>query len=120
MEHLIGLERSLLTQQVRGSAQALEALLAPDFTEFGASGRRFSRAGIVADLAGEQPAVYSAWAFECVQLAHGLIQLRYVSEMRSAHGVGRARRSSLWRLEEAGWRMVFHQGTLIPEGGDAG
>jgi hypothetical protein len=116
---LIGLERSLLTPQVRGSAAALEALLAPDFVEFGASGRRFSRADIVADLAAEDTATYSADAFECVELAPGLVQLRYLSETRSACGLRRASRSSLWRQAEAGWCMVFHQGTVIPDGMDA-
>jgi len=28
----------------------------------------------------------------------------------------RAWRSSVWRLTEAGWRMYFHQGTLVAQG----
>jgi hypothetical protein len=117
---LIGLERSLLTPEVRDSAETLEGLLAPDFVEFGASGRRFSRADVVADLAAEEAVSYSADGFECVELAPGLVQLRYLSEARSASGLRRARRSSFWRQDATGWRMTFHQGTVIPDSQFAG
>jgi hypothetical protein len=110
---LIELELSLLTPEARGCAERLEALLAPDFVEFGASGRRFSRADIVAELASEDTTTSSAARFECIALGEGLVQLRYVSEARSAAGLRRARRSSLWRRDQPGWRMVFHQGTPV-------
>ncbi|RZZ85865.1 nuclear transport factor 2 family protein [Pseudoxanthomonas winnipegensis] len=114
-------ERALLTAQVRASATRLQALLAEDFVEFGASGRRYTRQEIVAELAQESDQTrYSADAFECVELAPGLVQLRYVSRREDADGVRLARRSSLWRQETAGWRMVFHQGTPLPDALDAG
>ncbi|TAA42564.1 nuclear transport factor 2 family protein [Pseudoxanthomonas winnipegensis] len=114
-------ERALLTAQVRASATRLQALLAEDFVEFGASGRRYTRQDIVAELAQEADQTrYSADTFECVELAPGLVQLRYVSRREDAAGVRLARRSSLWRQEAAGWRMVFHQGTPLPDALDAG
>jgi hypothetical protein len=55
---VIALERALLTREVRSSAAALDALLDPEFTETGASGRRWTRAEILAELpAGEAGAV---------------------------------------------------------------
>lgn len=118
---LIAQERALLTAQVRASATRLQALLAEDFVEFGASGRRYTRQDIVAELAQEADQTrYSADTFECVELAPGLVQLRYVSRREDAAGVRLARRSSLWRQETAGWRMVFHQGTPLPDALDAG
>lgn len=118
---LIAQERALLTAQVRASTARLQALLAEDFVEFGASGRRYTRQDIVAELAQESDeSRYSADAFECVELAPGLVQLRYISRREGAAGVRLARRSSLWRQETAGWRMVFHQGTPLPDALDAG
>jgi hypothetical protein len=40
------------------------------------------------------------------------VLVTYVSE----RGERRARRSSVWRKTEDGWRVYFHQGTLIPPG----
>jgi hypothetical protein len=43
-------------------------------------------------------------------LADDLVLLTYVSDNDGR----RARRSSLWRRSGGSWRMVFHQGTLLP------
>ena len=54
---VIARERALLTREVRSSAAALDELLDPEFTETGASGRRWTRAEILAALpAGAGPA----------------------------------------------------------------
>ena len=50
---VIARERALLTREVRSSAAALDALLDPEFTETGASGRRWTRAEILAALPAE-------------------------------------------------------------------
>lgn len=113
--HLRELELRLLEPAVRASQEALEDLLDPQFLEYGSSGRRFERVDIVAELAGGASFEYSAEGFEFLALAPDVVQVRYVSSMRQGDGVFRiARRSSLWRRSEAGWRIVFHQGTPIP------
>ena len=43
-----------------------------------------------------------------VLLAPGIVHVTYVSD----HAGRRARRSSVWRLTDDGWRVYFHQGTL--------
>ena len=47
-------ELRLLQPLVRRSRADVDALLDPEFAEFGASGRRWSRAEILASLAGEE------------------------------------------------------------------
>ncbi len=42
-------------------------------------------------------------------LADGLILVHW----DSAHKGRRARRTSLWRRDEDGWRQVHHQGTIL-------
>ncbi|MFT4248354.1 MAG: DUF4440 domain-containing protein [Pseudomonas sp.] len=114
-QHLREREQRLLEPAVRASRRALETLLDPQFVEYGASGRRFERADIVAELAGEASFECFAEDFEFLALAPDVVQVRYVSSVRRGGGpVCRARRSSLWRHGEAGWRIVFHQGTPIP------
>jgi len=41
----------------------------------------------------------------------GVVLLRWDSDS----GGRRARRTSLWRRDPQGWRLVHHQGTLLPE-----
>lgn len=108
-------ERRLLTPQVRRSADDVERLLDPDFFEYGASGRRWDRATVIAAL-GAEPAEEDsprASAMRGERLADTIVLVTYLTEERHR----RARRSSLWRRGADGsWRLYFHQGTPIPPG----
>src|ERR1700744_5965505 len=57
--HLRELEEHLLIPSVRKDADAVSALLADDFLEYGSSGRIYSRAEILAALQDEPPAELS-------------------------------------------------------------
>ncbi|HRC85598.1 MAG TPA: nuclear transport factor 2 family protein, partial [Thermoanaerobaculia bacterium] len=59
LAHLRGLEAALLEPEVRYS-ELLEQHLAEDFVEFGSSGRRYSRAEVIAALAEEGAASTAA------------------------------------------------------------
>ena len=109
-EEILALERRLLDPAVRCNRAALEALLDPDFTEIGQSGRLWSRSEILAELPAapgfDGPrTVCDAVALE---VGAGVVLLTYLIAETGT------RRSSLWRSGEMGWRMVFHQGT--PQG----
>ena len=108
----------MLQPQVRGSVTALEVLLDPDCLEFGTSGRRFTREQIVTDLVAAGGVAFEATAedFEYAARAPDLVQLRYVSVIhQECAPLRRAWRSSIWRRGSQGWRLLFHQGTLIPD-----
>jgi hypothetical protein len=53
--HLIELELRLQVLTTRKDAAALAELLSEDFREFGASGRVWNRASIIAELSAETP-----------------------------------------------------------------
>ncbi|MFI6490922.1 DUF4440 domain-containing protein [Streptomyces sp. NPDC050564] len=104
-------ELRLLDPEIRRSPELVGALLHPDFHEFGASGRIWDRASIVAALAGEnEPGARPATAsrIKGVQLAPDLVHLTFDTDNNGR----RAHRSSLWRLTEERWLLYFHQGTL--------
>ena len=113
MQAVIGLELRLLQPEVRAAPGEVEALLHPDFSEFGASGLRWGRTEIIAALAAEQPAaeepVITATEMTGTRLADDVILLTYISQ----RGDRRARRSSIWLRTPDGWRAYFHQGTLV-------
>ncbi|MFI2615132.1 DUF4440 domain-containing protein [Streptomyces sp. NPDC018584] len=108
-------ELRLLDPEVRASPALFEALLHPEFTEFGASGTRWDRNSIVRVLtAAPAPASRPTTTSHMrgVQLADDVVHLTFDTDDNGR----RAHRSSLWRRTEDGWRLWFHQGTLFTEG----
>ncbi len=110
------LEEDLLRPAIRRSRAELEERLAPDFVEFGRSGRTYDRPAIVAALAAEvgdvQPSVRIE-DFLVRLLAPDVALATYRSVLEDAGGGEPlvALRSSIWRRDGDGWRMTFHQGT---------
>jgi hypothetical protein len=106
-------ELRLLRAGTRQHPATVDALLDPEFFEFGASGRRWDRAAMIAALAQEtaEPGrAPSARDMAAIRVAPGVVLLTYIS----ADGGRLCRRSSIWRETSAGWRVLFHQGTPIP------
>jgi hypothetical protein len=111
---ILELEMELQTPACRADEARLRQLLAPDFVEIGASGRRWNLDGIVTMLRDESagdgdeavlPADVSART-----LAQGVVQVFWESNKAGR----RARRTSIWCERADGWRQVYHQGTLLP------
>ena len=99
-----------------GSRAAIEAMLAPDFWEIGASGRRYSRQYVLETLEAraDDPIDDDDWEttdFHCRELARDLYLLTYTL----LQGERRTRRATIWRRTPSGWAIVFHQGTVVQE-----
>ena len=91
-----------------------ERMMAEEFCEVGASGRRYSRAFVLDELekrdAVPHADVWETSEFECRRLAGDLYLLTYTLLQ---DGVRRTRRSTIWRWTSEGWKIVFHQGTVV-------
>ncbi|MFF8832825.1 DUF4440 domain-containing protein [Streptomyces sp. NPDC015131] len=122
VEAAIAGELRLLDPAVRASPAEAARLLDPEFTEVGASGRRWTREAMLGALPDLAPAPAGGPPVEVsgmtgVQLAPDLVHLTY----ETAAGGRRVRRSSLWRRDPSGgagsgaWRLYYHQGTPVPE-----
>lgn len=110
-EVVAALERELQTAACRADAVRVEALLAADFEEIGASGRHWTRAEILALLAEESDgAEIEVSDLRSELLTEDLVLVQW----ESRRGERKARRTSRWRREADGWRLRHHQGTLIP------
>lgn len=114
-EHLRQIEEQLLQPEVRSNAEEVSAHLADDFMEFGSTGRVYNKAEILTAIAREQTARYSIKGFKTTAIASGVALVTYrASRLRkSGEEPVESLRSSLWKLIDGRWRMVFHQGTLI-------
>jgi hypothetical protein len=110
------LEEQLLDSNVRTCAATVANLLADDFVEFGSSGRVFNKQQIIASLQQEDGACRrSMHDFQMSRLAPGIILATYRVSRESGNGIPSVEslRSSIWKLQDGHWQMVFHQGTLI-------
>ena len=110
-------ERTLLDPTVRADPARLAALLADDFIEIGASGRRYTKPEVIAALAREDPGYEATLTdLEIDELAPGLALTRYRTTARDTAGAAprHALRTSIWRRTPDGWQMLHHQGTSIP------
>lgn len=109
---VLQLERELQTAECRRDRARVIALLAEDFAEVGASGRVWDRASTLEllDAGSGDDSVIGVHDLTGRIVGDGFVLTRWDSD----RGGRRARRTSLWRRDPAGWRLVHHQGTLLP------
>lgn len=93
-----------------------EQMTAAEFWEVGASGRRYSREDVLKELERRNAEGYEdVWAtsdFSCQRLAEEVYLLTYTLLQ---DGVRLTRRSTIWRRSVEGWKIVFHQGTIVED-----
>ena len=113
------LEEQLLWPEVRSSAEQVARLLADDFIEFGSSGHAYDKQQVIDALRQETPDPtirISLTEFVARRLAPDVVLVTYRTIQRGgSDGPERSRlRSSIWKMIEGRWQMVFHQGTPSP------
>ena len=92
----------------------LERMTDPEFFEVGASGRRYERDYVLDilekrfDAAGED--VWECSDFHCLELARNTYLLTYTLLQQKQR---KTRRASIWRRNPEGWKVVYHQGTVV-------
>jgi hypothetical protein len=90
-----------------------DKLMAPDFWEVGASGRRYSRESILNELERRYSGNYVegkliATDFHCRKLADEVYLLTYklLQDDRKTH------RATIWQRSGEEWKIIYHQGTI--------
>lgn len=102
---VVRLERSLLSDEVRADPASVAALLHPEWEEIGASGRRWSRDELLAEIA-PLPSPVELELLATHELGDDALLILWRSV-----GEEPALRSSLWVRTSGRWRQRFHQGT---------
>jgi len=100
-----------------GTSRAdFEKMTAEDFWETGASGRRYSRKAVLNELekrfSAPQTDVWETRDFHCQRLAQDIYLLTYTLLQDN---VRLTRRSTIWQSTSDGWKIVYHQGTIVQE-----
>jgi hypothetical protein len=96
-----------------GTRHDFENVTDPTFFEVGASGRRYSREFVLDTLESREPdPAEASWVtrdFHCREIAadNYLITYTLIQESRVT------RRATLWRRTIGGWKILYHQGTVV-------
>jgi len=113
--HFKELEIMLLNINVRQNSEKINDLLADDFIEFGKSGRIYDKQSAIKSLSGESFVDHSIYDFKVKQLSEDIFLITYQTTQGKTEehpGTG-SLRSSIWKKYRNGWKIIFHQGTLI-------
>jgi hypothetical protein len=90
-----------------------------DFWEIGASGRRYSREYVLAEIEKryQQPHkdLWETSEFYCRALGPDLYLLTYTLIQDK---IRKTRRLTIWQHSKTGWKIMFHQGTVVVEASD--
>ena len=108
---LTRLEEAMWREETRFDKAFMERALAPDFFEFGRSGRTYTRQQIL-DFPREPIAAQLPLEdFRVRLLDANTAQLTYNSKVRYQDVMESGRRSSIWSRSGDTWVLRFHQGT---------
>ncbi|MDB6121443.1 MAG: hypothetical protein JWQ71_436 [Pedosphaera sp.] len=105
------LEEELWREETRFDRKRMSEIIAPDFLEYGRSGRIYRREDSLAISRQPIDAVLPLPDFEARLLHQEVAQITYNSAVTYDGVVQRARRSSIWSRIPGGWVLRFHQGT---------
>ncbi len=112
LDELRELEESLWRAETRFDLAFQEKVFAPDFFEFGRSGKIYSRKEIIRTDWQEIRATLPLKNFKVRALDENTVQVTYISEVQY-DTLERANRSSIWSRTPHGWQLRFHQGTPV-------
>lgn len=108
---VLELERELQTKACRNNTARVLELLAPDFSEVGASGRVWDLPSTLELLESQ---AHDDQEIEVTGLAGRVLGDDFILASWDSSYAGRqARRTSVWRRDPTGWRQVHHQGTVL-------
>ena len=93
---------------------ALEQMMDAGFWEVGASGRCYSRDYVLETLlerhSAPQEDVWETSGFRCAELGPHTYLVTYTLVQNGARVT---RRATIWRRARDGWRVLYHQGTIV-------
>jgi hypothetical protein len=110
-DELIRLEHTLWRADTRFNRAYMDSVLAPDFFEFGRSGRTYKRQDTL-DASGRGEIRATLKGIAVTEIVEGVALVTYVSEVLYEE-LEIGNRSSLWSRSAKGWQLRFHQGTMV-------
>lgn len=118
-EQLLKLENDLLQPEVRNSTEKSNEILADDFIEYCSSGYEYhkNKEETINGPVISNKAYGKIIDFEIKKLSDEYVQVKYKMIKNDEPNEDRrySLRSSIWKYIDGKWKMIFHQGTLVPK-----
>jgi len=106
------LEERLLLPNVRKSEKEVSALIAEEFVEYTSSGHIADKNQTIKGLLTEKPIQIALSDFKTRMLAPDVVLATYLAVKQDSNGQpSYSLRSSIWKMIDGRWQIVFHQGT---------
>ena len=114
-DRLFELEQRLAQVDRRLSAEDAGSLIAEDFVEFGASGKVWSKAEIIAAMSQWAPIerIVEDFRVRVLSASICLVTYKVIGVTKDRQASPFSLRSSIWRYTGERWQIVFHQGTNV-------
>jgi hypothetical protein len=113
LETLKALEPLIYAANAGASRAHFEHLLAPEFWEVGASGKRYSRTFVLNTLEQrQQNPVEEVWHATDYHLQR-IVEQHFLLTYTLHQPTRISQRASLWWQTEMGWKLLYHQGTVV-------
>ncbi len=93
--------------------EVMAKMLAPEFVEFGSSGRALAKSECLAAVQAQAPHPVTTSDFKVLMLSEAIGLVTYRVTRHSEPPLS-TMRSSLWQQRDGVWQLVFHQGTVVP------
>lgn len=115
-EHILMLEDTLLHSDFQENPEKLNDLISEDFQEIGSIGKIASREEVFHWLINKDKAIeWSLIEFSVKEIAPDIVLANYIANKKDVQkDISKGTiRSSLWKLIDDKWKMIFHQATKI-------
>lgn len=114
-EIILSCEKQLFRSEERKEAGVIENLIGEEFVEFGESGRKYNKEDTVKAVIEPSGLKINIENYNLLELSDKAVLATYTAVKTSPDEKGSSRsfRSSVWKLNDGKWQIVFHQGTKI-------
>ncbi|RYE70420.1 MAG: DUF4440 domain-containing protein [Oxalobacteraceae bacterium] len=113
LAELMRLEPLFHSAHFDSSTENFQRLVAPEFWEVGASGKRYGRDFVLSVLAdrsnGPEVTSWKTADFHVAEVGQDNYLLTYTLTQPDRV----TRRASIWRRTSQGWQVIYHQGTVV-------
>jgi glyoxylase I family protein len=114
-KHIRELELELLSPDTRRNPAELDKLIDNNFVEIGKSGKVWNKKSVIDALLNEPDTRITITDFSLTKISEDVVLAIYkayhnhLEDNTSIMSI----RSSVWKLSNAGWKIIFHQGTKV-------
>jgi hypothetical protein len=116
LEELKRREPIFHTSEFGSTRGDFERVMAPDYWEIGASGRRYTREFILHHLEKNPPVDAAAAGWRSYDHAVRRLEKETYLLTYTLQQVERVtRRMTIWQRTRGGWRILYHQGTVVSD-----